>query len=81
MNERLYEASGQLADEERKRNVGAFFGSIHGTLNHSLWPIGFGWPVHRFRFYRLRFYRLRFYPLRFYRLRFYRFPTRRQSVR
>jgi uncharacterized damage-inducible protein DinB len=36
MNERLYEASGQLADEERKRNVGAFFGSIHGTLNHLL---------------------------------------------
>jgi uncharacterized damage-inducible protein DinB len=36
-NERLYEACEQLTDEERKRHRGAFFGSIHGTLNHILW--------------------------------------------
>ena len=33
-NARLYEAAGRLSDEERKRERGAFFGSIHGTLNH-----------------------------------------------
>lgn len=33
-NERLYAACGTLSDQERKRNRGAFFGSIHGTLNH-----------------------------------------------
>lgn len=36
MNERLYAACASLRDEERKRDVGAFFGSIHGTLNHLL---------------------------------------------
>jgi len=36
MNERLYECCAQLSDEERKRDVGAFFKSIHGTLNHLL---------------------------------------------
>ena len=36
-NERLYDACGQLADEERKRERGAFFGSIHTTLNHLVW--------------------------------------------
>src|SRR5436853_605028 len=36
MNERLYECCAGLADAERKRNVGAFFKSIHGTLNHLL---------------------------------------------
>lgn len=34
MNERLYESCAKLSDEERKRDVGAFFKSIHGTLNH-----------------------------------------------
>ena len=34
MNERLYEACEPLGDEERKRECGAFFGSIHRTLNH-----------------------------------------------
>ena len=34
MNERLYESCAKLPDEERKRDVGAFFKSIHGTLNH-----------------------------------------------
>ena len=34
MNERLYEACAALPDEQRKRDMGAFFKSIHGTLNH-----------------------------------------------
>jgi len=37
MNERLYACAGELADGERKRDRGAFFGSIHRTLNHVLW--------------------------------------------
>lgn len=36
MNERLYECCARLSDDERKRDVGAFFKSIHGTLNHLL---------------------------------------------
>ena len=36
MNERIYEVCAQLTDEERKRDRQAFFGSIHGTLNHLL---------------------------------------------
>lgn len=36
MNKRIYDACSTLSDEERKRNVGAFFKSIHGTLNHLL---------------------------------------------
>jgi uncharacterized damage-inducible protein DinB len=36
-NENLYGAADQLGDEERKRERGAFFGSIHATLNHLLW--------------------------------------------
>jgi uncharacterized damage-inducible protein DinB len=36
MNEKLYESCAQLSDEERKRDLGAFFRSIHGTLNHLL---------------------------------------------
>lgn len=34
MNARLLDACEQLGDEERKRERGAFFGSIHRTLNH-----------------------------------------------
>ncbi|PPE71617.1 damage-inducible protein DinB [Caldimonas thermodepolymerans] len=34
MNRRLYDAAARLDDAERKRDRGAFFGSIHGTLNH-----------------------------------------------
>ena len=33
-NRRLYEACARLGDAERKRERPAFFGSIHGTLNH-----------------------------------------------
>lgn len=36
MNERLYESCARLTDAQRKEDVGAFFGSIHGTLNHLL---------------------------------------------
>ena len=36
MNERLYECCARLPDRERKRDAGAFFKSIHGTLNHLL---------------------------------------------
>jgi uncharacterized damage-inducible protein DinB len=36
-NARLYDACEKLSDEERKRDCGAFFGSIHGTLNHLIW--------------------------------------------
>jgi len=36
MNERLYDFCNRLSDQERKRDVGAFFKSIHGTLNHLL---------------------------------------------
>jgi uncharacterized damage-inducible protein DinB len=36
-NANLYSAADKLDDAERKRERGAFFGSIHGTLNHLLW--------------------------------------------
>jgi uncharacterized damage-inducible protein DinB len=36
MNERLYAACAGLSDDVRKRDAGAFFKSIHGTLNHVL---------------------------------------------
>jgi uncharacterized damage-inducible protein DinB len=36
MNEKVYACAAGLADEERKRDRGAFFRSIHATLNHLL---------------------------------------------
>jgi len=36
MNDKLYAHAATLSDEARKRDVGAFFKSIHGTLNHLL---------------------------------------------
>ncbi|MES2936663.1 MAG: DinB family protein [Pseudomonadota bacterium] len=36
-NDRLYTACEQLPDARRRRDGGAFFGSIHATLNHLLW--------------------------------------------
>jgi uncharacterized damage-inducible protein DinB len=36
MNEKLYGAAAHLTDEERKRDLGAFFKSIHATLSHIL---------------------------------------------
>lgn len=36
MNDRLYATCAKLGDDERRRARGAFFGSIHATLNHLL---------------------------------------------
>jgi uncharacterized damage-inducible protein DinB len=36
MNGKLYEAAAGLPDAARKRDLGAFFKSLHGTLNHIL---------------------------------------------
>src|SRR6201993_659834 len=36
-NENLYGAADTLSDAERRRDRGAFFGSIHATLNPLLW--------------------------------------------
>ncbi len=36
-NKRLYAACDQLSDTERKRDRGAFFKSIHNTLQHVMW--------------------------------------------
>jgi uncharacterized damage-inducible protein DinB len=37
MNVRLYEICASLTEEERRRDRGAFFKTIHSTLNHILW--------------------------------------------
>ena len=37
MNRRLYDAAARIADAERRRERGAFWGSLHGTLSHVLW--------------------------------------------
>ena len=36
-NQNLYGVADQLSEEERRRERGAFFGSIHKTLSHLLW--------------------------------------------
>jgi uncharacterized damage-inducible protein DinB len=36
-NKNLYEAADRLPDAARRKNCGAFFGSIHGTLSHLMW--------------------------------------------
>lgn len=36
-NQSLYAAADQITDAARSENQGAFFGSIHATLNHLLW--------------------------------------------
>jgi uncharacterized damage-inducible protein DinB len=36
MNRKLYDAAARLSEEERRRDLGAFFRSVHGTLNHLL---------------------------------------------
>src|SRR5215472_11377862 len=36
-NDNLYGVADTLSDAERRRERGAFFGSIQGTLNHLLW--------------------------------------------
>ena len=55
MNDKLYGLCAELPDEERKRDVGAFFGSIHRTLNHILladcaWMRRFTADAEAFRF-------------------------------
>lgn len=40
MNEKIYAGAARLSDEERKRNRGALFKSIHGTLDHLIWGDG-----------------------------------------
>lgn len=37
MNDKLYALCADLSDEDRKRDRGAFFKSIHGTLSHLVW--------------------------------------------
>lgn len=37
MNEKVYAACERLTDAQRKADRGAFFRSIHSTLNHLLW--------------------------------------------
>ena len=54
MNGKLYAACAALPDEERKRDRGAFFHSIHGTLNHvlladSIWMGRFAGPPFAFK--------------------------------
>jgi uncharacterized damage-inducible protein DinB len=36
-NTNIYGAASRLSDTQRKEDRGAFFGSIHATLNHILW--------------------------------------------
>ena len=47
MNESLYAKAATLSDEQRKRDLGAFFKSLHGTFNHLL--LGDGAWMQRFR--------------------------------
>ncbi len=35
-NRRVYAAVSELSDSEYREDKGAFFGSLHGTLNHIL---------------------------------------------
>lgn len=37
MNEKLYAVCAEIPDTDRKRDLGAFFKSIHGTLNHLIY--------------------------------------------
>ena len=37
MNSRLYDAAARITDPERRKERGAFWGSLHGTLSHLLW--------------------------------------------
>lgn len=34
MNDNIYSGCAKISDDQRKKNMGAFFKSIHGTLNH-----------------------------------------------
>ena len=37
INDGIYDACAQLSEDDRMKDRGAFFGSIHATLNHLLW--------------------------------------------
>ncbi len=37
MNDKLYNVCAEMTDGDRKADREAFFGSVHGTLNHILW--------------------------------------------
>ncbi len=37
MNQKLYTVCAEIPDVDRKKDLGAFFKSIHGTLNHLLY--------------------------------------------
>ena len=37
LNRRLYAAAARLPEDERRRDRGAFWRSIHGTLSHLVW--------------------------------------------
>lgn len=37
MNQRIYEVCRGIPDETRKKDLGAFFGSVHHTLDHLVW--------------------------------------------
>ena len=49
-NENLYDVADRLSEAERRKERGAFFGSIHNTLSHLLWADHLwmsrfaGWP-------------------------------------
>ena len=45
-NRRLYDAAGRISDADYRTDRGAFFGSLHGTLNHLL--LGDRIWMHRF---------------------------------
>jgi uncharacterized damage-inducible protein DinB len=37
MNDKLYGVCAEMSEEERRRDLGAFFRSLHGTLNHLMY--------------------------------------------
>jgi uncharacterized damage-inducible protein DinB len=37
MNRRIYQGAARLTDDQRRQDVGLFWKSLHGTLNHLLW--------------------------------------------
>lgn len=37
MNQKIYAICSDIPDEKRKQDIGAFFKSVHGTLNHLLY--------------------------------------------
>ena len=56
MNQKLYQTAGELGDAEIKRDRGAFFGSILGTLNH-IYVADIIW-LRRFANHNIKYYSL-----------------------